>query len=50
MPEGLKHIQSTLRDIVAARPDAVTMHKGMLASAWAPYAGVWCRPSCRAAW
>ncbi len=40
MPEGLRHIQSTLRDIVAGRPDALTMHKGMLASAWAPYAGV----------
>jgi len=40
MPEGLRRMRSTLRDIVAARPDAVTMHKGMLAAAWAPYAGV----------
>lgn len=39
LPPGLRHIQSTLESIVAARPDAVTMHKGMAASAWLPYAG-----------
>ena len=40
LPGGLRHIQSTLAAIVAARPDAVTMHKGIAASAWAPHAGV----------
>ena len=39
MPEGLRHIRATLAAIVAERPDAVTMHKGIAASAWAPYAG-----------
>jgi class I fructose-bisphosphate aldolase len=39
LPGGLRHIQSTLAAIVAARPDAVTMHKGLAASAWAPHAG-----------
>ena len=52
LPSGLRHIQTTLAAIVAAEPDAVTMHKGMVTSAWAPYAGqvplilqsVICRP------
>lgn len=39
LPAGLRTIQSTLESIVAALPDAVTMHKGIAASAWAPYAG-----------
>jgi len=39
LPPGLRHIQATLAEVVSARPDAVTMHKGILASAWAPYAG-----------
>lgn len=39
LPDGLKHIQPTLAAIVAAGPDAVTMHKGIAASVWAPYAG-----------
>jgi class I fructose-bisphosphate aldolase len=39
LPKGLRQIQPTLAAIAAARPDAVTMHKGMAASAWAPYAG-----------
>jgi len=39
MPPGLLHIKSTLAAIVEGRPDAVTMHKGMAASAWLPYAG-----------
>jgi class I fructose-bisphosphate aldolase len=39
LPPGLRHIASTLAAVVAARPDAVTMHKGIAASAWAPYAG-----------
>jgi fructose-bisphosphate aldolase, class I len=39
LPGGLRHIQETLAAIVAGRPDAVTMHKGVAASAWSPYAG-----------
>ena len=39
LPSGLRTIQSTLNSIVSARPDAVTMHKGLAASTWAPYAG-----------
>ena len=39
IPAGLAHIRSTLEAIVAARPDAVTMHRGIAASAWEPFAG-----------
>jgi class I fructose-bisphosphate aldolase len=39
LPAGIRHIQPTLKALVAARPDAVTMHKGLALSAWAPYAG-----------
>jgi fructose-bisphosphate aldolase, class I len=39
MPAGLRHIQTTLAAIADARPDAVTMQKGIAASAWGPYAG-----------
>ena len=39
LPPGLRHIGPTLESVVAGRPDAVTMHKGIAASAWAPYAG-----------
>ena len=39
LPAGLRHIGATLAAVVAARPDAVTMHKGIAASAWQPYAG-----------
>lgn len=39
LPDGLRAIQSTVAAIVAARPDAVTMHKGVAASVWGPYAG-----------
>lgn len=39
MPAGLRRIKSTLKAVVEARPDAVTMHKGIAASLWAPYAG-----------
>jgi len=40
LPPGLRHITSTLSAVAAGRPDAITMHKGIAASAWAPYAGV----------
>jgi class I fructose-bisphosphate aldolase len=39
MPAGLLHIRPTLAQIMAARPDAVTMHKGIAASLWGSYAG-----------
>lgn len=39
LPPGLRHIQPTLAAIVAAQPDAVTMHKGIATSCWPPYAG-----------
>jgi len=39
LPEGLRKIQPTLKEIVAAQPDAVTMHKGIAQSSWGPYAG-----------
>ncbi len=39
LPAGLRHIQTTLTAIVEARPDAVTMHKGLAASAWKAHAG-----------
>ena len=39
LPVGLQKIQSTLAAIVSGKPDAVTMHKGISLSAWAPHAG-----------
>ena len=39
LPTGLRKIQETLAAIAAAQPDAVTMHKGIATSSWAPYAG-----------
>lgn len=39
LPAGLRHIGETLAAVASARPDAVTMHKGIAASAWQPYAG-----------
>jgi class I fructose-bisphosphate aldolase len=39
LPPGLRRIRPTLAAIVAAQPDAITMHKGVALSAWAPHAG-----------
>ncbi len=39
LPPGLRHLAPTLAAIVAAQPDAVTMHKGIAASFWPQYAG-----------
>jgi class I fructose-bisphosphate aldolase len=39
LPPGLRRIASTLAAVASAGPDAVTMHKGVAASAWQPYAG-----------
>jgi fructose-bisphosphate aldolase, class I len=38
-PSGLRKICDTLEAIVAGKPDALTMHKGIALSAWEPYAG-----------
>ena len=39
LPASLRHFRPTLAAIMAGKPDAVTMHKGIAASAWGPYAG-----------
>jgi fructose-bisphosphate aldolase, class I len=39
LPDGLRHLRATLAAALAGGPDAVTMHKGIAASLWAPYAG-----------
>ncbi|MCE5260044.1 MAG: aldolase [Chloroflexi bacterium] len=39
LPPGLRHIAATLEAAVSAKPDAVTMHKGLATSLWEPYAG-----------
>jgi class I fructose-bisphosphate aldolase len=39
LPAGLRPIEKTLAAIVAAQPDAVTMHRGIATSAWSPFAG-----------
>jgi fructose-bisphosphate aldolase, class I len=39
LPSGIRHIKQTLKSVVEAKPDAVTMHKGIAMSAWQPYAG-----------
>jgi fructose-bisphosphate aldolase, class I len=39
LPDGLRHIKNTLASVASAKPDAVTMHKGIAASVWQPYAG-----------
>lgn len=39
LPDGLRRIRSTLAEIAAGGPDAVTMHKGIAASTWGPHAG-----------
>ncbi|MBI3923545.1 MAG: aldolase [Armatimonadetes bacterium] len=39
LPLGLRRIRQTLAEIVEAQPDAVTMHRGIMTSAWEPFAG-----------
>ncbi|MBI4027378.1 MAG: aldolase [Verrucomicrobia bacterium] len=39
LPEGLRDLPAALRAIVAAGPDAVTMHKGVALSCWGAHAG-----------
>jgi len=39
IPPGLSAIRTTLARIVEGRPDSITMHKGIVTSAWEPFAG-----------
>jgi len=39
VPDGLANLPQTLANIVAERPDAVTMQKGVALTCWAPHAG-----------
>ena len=39
LPRGLRRMKETLAAVVAGQPDAITMHKGIAATMWAPYAG-----------
>jgi class I fructose-bisphosphate aldolase len=39
LPKGLINVPRAMRQLVAGKPDAITMLKGMAKSAWAPYAG-----------
>lgn len=39
LPPGLRHIGATLAAAIPAGPDAVTMHRGLAATLWEPYAG-----------
>jgi fructose-bisphosphate aldolase, class I len=39
LPDGLRRLKPTLAGIAAAKPDAITMHKGTATALWAPYAG-----------
>ena len=39
IPAGIRQIRGTLEALVAGKPDAITMHRGIAASAWEPLAG-----------
>ena len=39
IPAGIRQISRTLEALVAGKPDAITMHRGIAASAWEPLAG-----------
>jgi class I fructose-bisphosphate aldolase len=39
LPQGLRDLPSTLQALVAGKPDAVTMHRGVATSCWPPHAG-----------
>jgi len=39
LPPGLRHIKDTLAAVMAAQPDAVTMHKGLASALWHKFAG-----------
>jgi DhnA family fructose-bisphosphate aldolase class Ia len=39
LPNGLRDLPGVLETLIPAKPDAVTMNKGVVASCWGPYAG-----------
>ena len=39
IPAGIRRISRTLEALVAGKPDAITMHRGLATSAWVPLAG-----------
>lgn len=39
IPDGIRRISNTIKAVVEGKPDAITMHKGIAASAWEPFAG-----------
>jgi class I fructose-bisphosphate aldolase len=39
IPQGLRDLRAVIKTVVAGRPDALTMHKGVAASCWGPHAG-----------
>ena len=39
VPAGIRRIGETLEAVVAGKPDAITMHRGVATSAWEPFAG-----------
>ncbi len=39
LPDGLHYLPSTLKEIVKGKPDAITMQKGIVISAWQSHAG-----------
>jgi class I fructose-bisphosphate aldolase len=39
IPDGLRQMEATVAAIAAARPDAVTMYRGMANTVWRPFAG-----------
>jgi len=39
LPAGLVNVPEAIKKLVAGRPDAITMLKGMAKNAWAPHAG-----------
>ena len=39
LPAGLRDLPAAIKAIVAGKPDAVTMHKGVALACWEPYAG-----------
>jgi class I fructose-bisphosphate aldolase len=39
MPEGLRDLPKTIRTVLQAKPDAMTMHRGTAAACWGEHAG-----------
>ena len=39
LPAGLTNLSDTIRQLVAGKPDAITMFKGVAKGTWSPYAG-----------